>query len=124
MNMICIIIYGVPYRICFARTRFVNKGSSPHWFIETESSQAHQDRMILSKFVLHARMESEEATDVELHEELICFRYDNKATIVHVHMATSLISDKQAITNFEAEVSLSKTTFDDLARKAKSIWNV
>lgn len=78
--------------------------------------------MLVSNFALYMRAESKEATRIVAQEDMRCFSYDQKATVVHVRIGTSLISHKQALLNLRTELK-PKKSFDSVALDAKMVWN-
>jgi putative alpha-1,2-mannosidase len=78
--------------------------------------------MIVGRFGLHMRAESKEASRLESYADMLCFAYSNDATVVHVHLATSLISPEQAKVSLDAEVPIT-AKFDDVAARAQRVWH-
>lgn len=110
--------------VCFAETNFESQGRSPESqkvFIAGRSNQVSIDRMMVSNLNLYFRAESDEATIAYDAIDMKCFKFDPNAQIVHVRIATSLISREQVMTNFKREVGFDKS-FDDIASSAKTTW--
>ena len=109
--------------VCFAGLQFrdhgTNKGSQ---YLYGVTSVVHSDRMLVNNFNFHVRAESKEATSVTARDDLKCFQFRRDATVVHVRMATSLISQSQVLTNMERELPPSKS-FDDVLVESKGVWN-
>lgn len=84
--------------------------------------QVNSDRMLVTNFALHLRTESAEATRIVHQDDMKCFAYAQSATVVHVRMATSLVSPAQALVNLRRELRPGKT-FDAVALDAKMVWN-
>lgn len=78
--------------------------------------------MLVTNFALHIRVESAEATHLARHDDMKCFAYAHTATVVHVRIATSLISAGQALVNMRRELR-PKKGFDAVALDAKMVWN-
>lgn len=78
--------------------------------------------MVVANFALHLHAESAEATRVVSDQGMRCFAYPPTATVVHVRMATSLISAAQALVNLRRELR-PKKGFDAVALDAKMVWN-
>lgn len=68
------------------------------------------------------RAESAEATHIVRHDDMKCFSYDQRSTVVHVRIATSLISPDQVLVNLRRELK-PKKSFESVALDAKMVWN-
>jgi putative alpha-1,2-mannosidase len=110
---------GMEKRVCMTGAHWDNYGTQ---YINGRATQVHIDRMLITNFGLHIHTESQEATAVENHGDMICYRYKNDALTVNVRLATSLISHDQAEVNFKREVP-PELSFDDIMKQAKSTWN-
>jgi putative alpha-1,2-mannosidase len=84
--------------------------------------QVNSDRMLVSNFALHMRAESQEAVSIDGHDDMKCFTYGRSSTVVHVRIATSLISAAQALINLRRELK-PKKAFDTIALDAKMVWS-
>lgn len=113
-------------RICFVESDWLEHGAAKDGsgvhFINGRNNKAKQDRMIISNFNMHIRAESSMATSVDSNGDMICFKYASDATVVTVRIATSLISQEQALTNLQRELPMSRG-FDDLLAESKGVWN-
>lgn len=112
-------------RVCFAEAEWTEHGAASTGsvpFITGKNLQAKQDRMIISGFTMFIRAESESAVDIDVIQDMICFRYKRTADVVTVRIATSLISSEQAKVNLNRELPLSRG-FVDLLVEAKGEWN-
>ena len=109
--------------VCFSNGQWNNQQAEPYQSFDGHSSQVTTDRSVITNFHLYSYIISPEAKKIETLMDLHCFKYPNEATVVHVHMATSLISQNQAKLNYQNEVLIGKISFDILAETAKSIWN-
>lgn len=109
--------------ICFAGLSFQDHGgANGGFFLAAVSNEVHVDRMLVNNFNHYLRAESVEATGVIPRDDLMCFQYKREATVVHVRMATSLISASQAVTNLQREIP-SSATFDQTLLENKLVWN-
>ena len=52
------------------------------------ATQVHQDRMIISGFTMYVWAESLEATAVDRHSDMICFKFNEAATTVGIRMVS------------------------------------
>lgn len=78
--------------------------------------------MLVSNFALRMRAESAEATHIVRHDDMKCFCYAQATTVVHVRIATSLISPEQVLVNLRRELK-PKKSFESVALDAKMVWN-
>lgn len=111
-------------RICFADVRWDSHGDlsgGGHYFT-AHTNNVHSERMIVANFNLHLRAESSLATAVQDIEDLRCFRYHPAATTVTIKMATSLISEAQALTSLKREMP-DTIDFEGVRDTAKMVWN-
>jgi putative alpha-1,2-mannosidase len=96
-------------------------GGKEKRFLYGISTSVHSDRMMVGKFSFHVKVESGEASDVFPMDDLMCFKFKKEATIVHLRIATSLISSNQVDTNMRREVPYSKS-FDQILYETKTVW--
>lgn len=73
-------------------------------YLKGKADQVHIERLIVANFNMHVRAESDDAVEVEDHQDLACFRFDAKATTVTVYIATSMISEAQVVINLNREL--------------------
>ena len=84
--------------------------------------QRNSERMMVSNFNMHVRVESSEATSVKSVADMRCFEYRKDAGAVTLRMATSLISGDQAALSLKRELNPQKS-FDVVAKETKMVWN-
>ncbi len=89
-------------------------------FIKGHANQVHIERLIVANFNMHVRLESDDATAVEDHQDLSCFRFENSATVVTVYLATSLISETQALINLNRELRYVTENFQPSTKTPKA----
>jgi putative alpha-1,2-mannosidase len=110
--------------VCFASVGWRDRGSANGGgnFIYGVTTAVHTDRLLVSNFNLHMRAESPESVEAYPVADMMCFKYKKDATVVHIRMATSLISLSQVQTNFNRELPKSKS-FDQILLETKMVWN-
>ncbi len=108
---------------CFSTLQWGDQGRTDigGQYIAGRSTQVHSERMIVNRFSLYMRAESDDAIEVKNSDDMRCFKFENSAEIVTIRISTSLISAQQAMTAMRRE--LSNKGFEDVLHNAKSTWN-
>jgi putative alpha-1,2-mannosidase len=109
--------------VCFASLNWRDHGNAHSGrFLYGVSTSVHTDRMLVNNFNFHVRAESAEAVDIYPVADLMCFKYKQDATVIHLKIATSLISSNQVEVNMNRELPESKN-FESILSETKGVWN-
>lgn len=111
-------------RVCFTNARWEGRGDIAGGTGKQASgvsSTVHQDRLSVSNFAMHIYIESPDAIEVSNEMDMTCFKYKGNAEAINIRMATSLISQDQAVVNYQREVPPTKA-FDEILLDTKMVW--
>ena len=110
--------------LCFSGSRsWETDHSNSYKSFAGSSNQITVDRTIVSNFRYHFYMSSKDAISISNVMDIQCFEFAKDAEVVDVYVGTSLISLDQAKYVLASEINMLTTTFDDLLKQTKDIWN-
>jgi predicted alpha-1,2-mannosidase len=101
----------------------ISKPAANKPYIKGRANQVHIERLIVANFNMHVRIESDDAIDTEDHHDIQCFSYDSKATVVTVYIATSMLSEFQAMVNLNRELRYVTPDYSNDLKSAPSMDN-
>lgn len=116
---------GLDKRVCFVEANWGSSGQLPNqggYFLTGRATQINSERFAIANFAMHVRAESVDAQSVENHGDMVCFKFAHNAAAVSVRIATSLISQDQALVSLDREIPRT-SSFEEIAATAKSQWN-
>lgn len=109
--------------VCFSGAHWGEHGAlNMGQYISGQAVQVHSERLIVNHFAMHVRAESKESIDIRQADDMMCFQYKPDSEVVHIRIATSLISPQQVLTNLRREVPETKS-FDQVLLESKLVWN-
>lgn len=105
-------------RVCFREGAWSAHGS----YLTGVASQVNKDGMLFDNFGLHIYAMSVGAATTEMKSRTACFKFKNSATSAEIRIATSLISQDQAQSNLNQEMTV-KVPFEELKDETRAVWN-
>ena len=106
-------------RVCFKEGTWQTHGN----YLTGVVNQVNKDGFQFDNFGLHIHATSTGAGTTEMQSRSACFKFNNNVKVAEIRISTSLISGDQAKGNLEQEMSIARSSFEDIKLETKKAWN-